>query len=285
MKAKIIILTPVYKDWKNLNKLLSKINRLFLYKIKQKFDLIIIDDYSLEKYEIKKSKFKQIKRLKVLRNPKNLGSQRSIALGIKFIKNFYKKNFNLIVIDSDGQDNPNGILKLMNKFKSKSTSVVAKRGQRKESLWFKTCYEIYCSLIFFLAFKQIRFGNFSLLRSKDMNDVLKNENIWGAFPPTLSLSLKRLSFITIDRERRYSGISKMNFWGLTYHALRVFSVLRNRILIFSLIYIFIFFIIIPKSIFIVISIPIVLLNFSNFILALSNKKNFKEYYNRLIISD
>ena len=54
MKAKIIILTPVYKDWKNLNKLLSKINRLFLYKIKQKFDLIIIDDYSLEKYEIKK---------------------------------------------------------------------------------------------------------------------------------------------------------------------------------------------------------------------------------------
>ena len=44
MKAKLIILTPVYNDWKNLDKLLSKINKLFLNKIKQKFDLIIVDD-------------------------------------------------------------------------------------------------------------------------------------------------------------------------------------------------------------------------------------------------
>ena len=49
MKAKFIILTPVYNDWKNLRKLMTKINKLFLYKIKQKFDLIIVDDCSLDK--------------------------------------------------------------------------------------------------------------------------------------------------------------------------------------------------------------------------------------------
>ena len=29
MKAKILILTPVYNDWENLNKLLVKINKIF----------------------------------------------------------------------------------------------------------------------------------------------------------------------------------------------------------------------------------------------------------------
>ena len=42
MKTKIVILTPVYNDWKNLGKLLRKINEIFKRKINFKFDLIIV---------------------------------------------------------------------------------------------------------------------------------------------------------------------------------------------------------------------------------------------------
>ena len=35
MKEKIIILTPVYNDWKSLNKLLAKINYIFTTQIKK----------------------------------------------------------------------------------------------------------------------------------------------------------------------------------------------------------------------------------------------------------
>ena len=226
MKAKFIILTPVYNDWKNLNNLLSKINKLFINKVKQKFDLIIVDDSSEEKIIFRKQSFQSIKNLRILKNYDNLGSQRSIAIGLRYIKKIYRNNYQLIVIDSDGQDNPDGILKLIKKFNKTNSCVVAKRGQRRESLWFKTCYEIYCLLIFILSFKKIRFGNFSILRFEDVNNILRNNNLWGAFPPTLSLNLKKISFITIDREKRYSGNSKMNFFGLFYHAMRVFSVLR-----------------------------------------------------------
>ena len=76
----------------------------------------------------------------------------------------------------------------------------------------------------------------------------------------------------------------MNFFGLTYHALRVFSVLRFQILTFSSIYIVLFYIIFSKNILIIVAIPLILLNISNFILALSNKKNFKKYYNSLVSS-
>ena len=235
MKPKFIILTPVYNDWVNLNKLLIKINNIFLTKIKQKIDLIVIDDFSSQKSLLKKSKFKSIKNLKILRNSKNLGSQRSIAIGLKYIKKFYSNNYQIIIIDSDGQDNPTGILKLINKHKDTNNSIVAKRGQRKEDLWFKIFYEIYCILTFLMSFKKIRFGNFSLLKFNDLKKILNDGNLWNAFPPSLALNLNEMSSITIDREKRYSGNSKINFFGLVYHALRVFSVLRLEILKFSII--------------------------------------------------
>ena len=40
MKSKILILTPVYNDWENLNKLLLKINKIFQNEVKTKFELI-----------------------------------------------------------------------------------------------------------------------------------------------------------------------------------------------------------------------------------------------------
>lgn len=284
MKAKFIILTPVYNDWKNLNNLLSKINKLFINKVKQKFDLIIVDDSSEEKIIFRKQSFQSIKNLRILKNYDNLGSQRSIAIGLRYIKKMYRNNYRLIVIDSDGQDNPDGILKLIKKFNKTNSCVVAKRGQRRESLWFKTCYEIYCLLIFILSFKKIRFGNFSILRFEDVNNILQNNNLWGAFPPTLSLNLKKISFITIDREKRYSGNSKMNFFGLFYHAMRVFSVLRFKVLFVSFFYFIILFLIIPQKYFAVCLIFLSLLslmNASNFILSFSNKINFYKSFKKV----
>ena len=283
MKAKLIILTPVFNDWKNLDKLLTKINKLFHYKIKQKFDLVIVDDNSTEKINFSKSKFRKLNKLKILKNRSNLGSQRSIAIGLKYIKKIYKKNYNLIVIDSDGQDNPLGITKLIEKFNQTNCCVVARRGQRKESKWFKFFYEVYCFLILLLSLKKIRFGNFSLLSFKDVSKILKDNNLWNAFPPTLSLNLDKMSFITIDRDKRYSGISKMNFLGLFNHALRVFSVLRIRMFCFSTMYLILFFLILQNNffiffyIFLIIFILMNILNFSIFILSKNKfEKNFKK---------
>ena len=59
MKAKIVILTPVYNDWKNLTKLLTKINNIFKYRIK-KFDLIVINDCSSKDFSCKRLKLKML---------------------------------------------------------------------------------------------------------------------------------------------------------------------------------------------------------------------------------
>jgi glycosyltransferase involved in cell wall biosynthesis len=61
MKTKIVLLTPLYNDWKNLGTLLSKINKIFKKHVKVKFDLIIVNDCSNESYDFRKYKLKMIK--------------------------------------------------------------------------------------------------------------------------------------------------------------------------------------------------------------------------------
>ena len=87
MKAKIVILTPVYNDWKNLTKLLTKINNIFKYQIKKKFDLIVVNDCSSKDFSCKKLKLKTVNKLTLISLSKNVGSQsegsRKMRLGPK----------------------------------------------------------------------------------------------------------------------------------------------------------------------------------------------------------
>jgi hypothetical protein len=137
-----------------------------------------------------------------------------------------------------------------------------------------------------LSFKKIRFGNFSLLGFKDVSKILRDKNIWNAFPPTLSLNLNKMSFITINRENRYSGLSKMNYLGLFYHALRVFSVLRIRIFFSSIAYISFLFLTLQNKFLIIFFIYVIFfafINILNFSLFVFNKKNFEKRFREVKI--
>ena len=288
MKSKIIILTPVYKDWQNLDLLLSKINIIFKKKIKKKFDLVIIDDFSNEQINFKKLKYPLVNNLKIIKLHKNLGSQRAIAIGLKFINENYTKNYQVIIIDSDGQDNPKGIIKMLNKANSyPGSSVVVERGHRKEKLWFRILYEVYCLIINILALKKIRYGNYSLLTSSDTYKITLDMNLWNAYPPTLCLNSKALRTVTMNREKRFSGDSKMNFYGLVHHALKVFSVLRLRILLSSSLYLLILYFSTIKQyssiLFGTFIIFFIIFNFLNYFLSFFSKENYFKSYKKIKI--
>ena len=59
-----IILIPVYNDWKSLNLLLSEINKELDNKNNVK--ILIVNDYSTQKVDIKKNNFSKIKEIKIL---------------------------------------------------------------------------------------------------------------------------------------------------------------------------------------------------------------------------
>ena len=288
MKAKIIILTPVYNDWKNLSRLLKKINKIFETQLKTKFELIILNDCSTEKYNLKKYKCKMISKITIVSLYRNVGSQRAIAIGIKYLNKFYKKKIKTIIIDSDGQDNPKIISKLINISNvSPENSIAVRRGQRKEPVWFKIFYELYCFLIIMFSYKKIRFGNFSLLNFVDLKKVSKQNDLWSAYPPTLSNTVNNLTFINADREKRFGGKSKMNFFGLMFHALKVFSALKVRIFFISFFYFAISYFLFFDDYnlyFIFLSISLLTLNLINFIISFRNKENFLENFRKIKIN-
>ena len=287
MKAKILILTPVYNDWENLNKLLLKINKIFQNEVKTKFELIVVNDHSSKNYNFKKFKMRMVKKVTILNLFKNEGSQRAIGIGIKYINKNYKKNFKTIIIDSDGQDNPKIISKMLElSMKSPKYSLVIDRGQRKEPLWFKFFYEFYCILIQFFCAKKIRFGNYSLLISKHLKKISLQQELWSAFPPTVLKTIDKLIHLTLDRDKRYSGDSKMNFFGLIFHALKVFSALRYNVLIFSTIYSILFYFLFYESknlIFFSLMFGLLIFNFINFLISFNNKENFLNAFGKIKI--
>ena len=209
MNSKYLILVPVYNDWKNLSKLISKVNHIFKHHLKNNFHLIITNDCSTQDYNVKKLKLSQVEKIHKISLKHNVGSQRALAIGIKYIFLNFKKKFRIIIMDTDGQDNPKGILKMINVAdKDKRFSVAANRGQRSEALWFKICYEIYCYFILIFSFKKIRFGNFNIILSEHLGKLLKNSDLWCALPPVISLNLKKIKYITINREKDILVIQK-----------------------------------------------------------------------------
>ena len=285
MKTKIVILTPVYNDWNNLGKLLKKINKVFEVSINNTFDLVIVNDCSKENYNHKKYKLKMINKIILINLEKNVGSQRAIAIGLKYLKKNYKKNFKTIIIDSDGQDNPKIISKILSlNEKNPKCSIAINRGQRREPIWFKLFYEAYCILVKLFCFKKIRFGNYSLVDISDLKKITEKKELWSAFPPTLSKNSNRLLHLSADREKRYGGDSKMNFYGLVYHALRVFSALKLNVLFSSFFYIFLSLIIFyenNKIFLIIISLVLIVFNLSIFLVSLNNKKDFQKNFRKI----
>jgi len=170
---------------------------------------------------------------------------------------------------------------------SPQNSIAVRRRQRKEPVWFKIFYELYCFLIIIFSYKKIRFGNFSLLNFVDLKKVSIQNDLWSAYPPTLSNTINNLNFINADREKRFGGKSKMNFFGLIFHALRVFSALKVRIFFISSFYFVISYLLFLSKYnlyFIFLSFSILTLNLTNFIISFRNKEKFLENFRKIKIN-
>ena len=159
---KIVILIPVYNDWKSVFKLLDEINDLSLDNKFQLSILIVNDASNFDRQEIEKS-FENINSIKILNMEKNLGHSRCIATGMKYI--FEKEQFDYIIpMDGDGEDRPEEIKIFLEKIKfSYEKPIVGERVKRSESMIFKICYQLHKIITFVFTGKSIKFGNYTCL--------------------------------------------------------------------------------------------------------------------------
>jgi len=237
----IVILIPVHDDWESLGILLKNID-ICLVNLHAKVTIVVIDDASTVTYISSQFKYdwQSINAIEVVELRRNLGSQRAIAIGLAYIEASINCDA-VVVMDGDGEDKPEDILKLIDKsYEDEFKKVIfAYRRKRSESQQFKLFYFIYKKVFKVLTGKQIRFGNFSIIPRQSLKRLVAVSEIWNHYASGLIRSRLPYSEIVTDRGDRNTGQSKMNFTALVTHGLSSLSVytdiIGTRLLLFALV--------------------------------------------------
>jgi len=274
---KIIILIPLFNDWKSVSRLLKEIDHL-TNNWDAKISILIINDASTEKRSELEFKFKKIKLVKILNMKKNTVHQRCIAAGLKYIcKN---EDFDrVIIMDADGEDRPEELNDFFKKIQEHpNKTITGNRFKRSEGIIFKVLYEVHKLLTLIFTGKLIKFGNFSCLPKNHVEKLIQKPYLWNSYSSSVVKTINDRTFISSTRGLRYVLPSKMNFIALIFHSLAIISVFRNSVIIRSIVIFLIYSFLIYENISILTVSPIFfLLIFVFVILKISKRANMKEF--------
>ena len=214
---------PNYNDWKSLQLLLEKINNQFK-KDKMRIEVFIVNDCSSEEYSFKIKHLKKINSIKIINLKKNVGSQKAIFIGLNEISKINSKS-TLVIMDSDGEDDPTKIKKLVNKaIQKKDYIIFARRKKRLESVSLRFLNQLRLLLTFFLSGKYINVGNFCAFHGKNLKKIISRDNLSIAFCSGAIKNHNKIDFIDIPKSKRFLGTSKVNSFFLIKHAINIVSV-------------------------------------------------------------
>lgn len=218
----IICLTPIYNDWESFSILVTNIEKE-ISRSSYSVQIVVVNDGSVEEFN---SLTNNNLPIEILDLKTNVGHQRAIAIGLQYI-NENKKDFDyVIVLDSDGEDKPEDILKLVEKCEKENNNkiIFAQRNKRQESLTFRIGYYFYKIIFNWLTGQTINFGNFSCIPHRLLQRVAIQDNLWNHYSGSIIQSKTPYDKVLLDRGKRYAGTSKMNFTNLVLHGLSSISV-------------------------------------------------------------
>lgn len=226
-KINLAIVMPVYEDQDAARELFKHLKQ----DIDQDFTIFAVEDGSVSS-PLSPKDFTDAGVNGVLINLKrNMGHQRAIAAGLIYVNTHYAAK-QIVVMDSDGEDKPDSIPKMLDVLADANIDVVvATRKSRHETLQFKAFYVLYRLVFKALTGKPVGFGNFMAMTGKGLSRITAMNELWLHLAGTAILSKLRLKDLALDRGKRYKGQSKMNFAGLVLHGMRAVMVFAEDVLV------------------------------------------------------
>ena len=228
MEKKLVIVTPIYEDTKSAKKLILELQKIF----RDKLYFVAVDDGSVKEPVNIKLLDDNNSNGTILRLTKNIGHQAAIAVGLHYVAN--KINFceKIIVMDSDGEDNPTTVKNLLEVLDNEDIDIaVGKRKNRSEAMHFQIFYKVYKFIFRILTGRAIGFGNFVALKPKSLQRIVKMPEIWTHLAASLLSSKLRIGECSIDRSERYYGKSKMNFVAFALHGFKALMIFSEEVLV------------------------------------------------------
>ncbi len=277
----IIILIPVFNDFKSVSKLIEDID-FNTIELNASFSIIIVNDASTEKNDLDIKNLEKIKSLKVINMRNNKGHARCIAAGLKHI--YENENFDYVIpMDGDGEDRPEEIKNFLEKVKDNpNKTIVGERIKRSETIIFKICYFLHKVITFTFTGRFIKFGNYTCLTKETVKKLIEEKATWSSFSGSLAKTQNNLIKSPSIRGSRYFGPSKMSFINLIKHSLAIIAVFKTGVIFRSIAFYAIYLIIVAEYISVITSIPLALIIiFGLVILKISGRENMNEFNDSL----
>jgi glycosyltransferase involved in cell wall biosynthesis len=215
--VQISLVIPLYNEEENLDYLFSRIFAV-LEKLNTTHEIICVNDGSRDKTLLGLIQYHQkYPQIKVVNLSRNFGKDIALTAGID-----YTSGQAVIPIDADLQDPPELILELVEKWREGYDVVCATRRVRLGETWLKrfTAHSFYKFINKISDFSiPHNTGDFRLLdrqvvealkRMPERRRFMKGLFAWVGFKQTS---------VMFDREPRYQGDTKWNYWKLWNFAL------------------------------------------------------------------
>lgn len=226
MRQKLNIFTPIFYDVPSFLILREKIKNCVnesLYEI----NFYAIDDSSNADQDI--NALEDYKDTHVITPPFNLGHQRALVFAIRKKCQDFESNEIIVTLDSDGEDTPEDLPRLLGKLNEEGGFVLARRTKRQESPLFKILYFNFKILFYLLTGTVIKSGNYMVYRAKNIREVI-NHPYFNLCYSSVFLALRiRTNYVPCERGTRYVGNSKMNTTNLIAHGIRMLMPFVERI--------------------------------------------------------
>ena len=224
----LVVVTPIYEDIEASNKLFQDLAAVFGDQV----FIVGVDDGSVRQPVDPNSIADAGLDGVVLKLKRNVGHQRAIAIGLNYVSEHLSDAQHVVIMDSDGEDVPASIKKLLKDLDSPDVDVVvAQRKSRVESLRFKMFYVVYKLIFLFLTGRRISFGNYIGLKPNAVKRLVAMQELWIHVAGCVLTSKLRLTLCPLDRGSRYAGESKMNFVGLALHGFKGLMVFAEDVLV------------------------------------------------------
>lgn len=229
----IIVLIPVFNDWKATGLLLHQLDRE-LTRHGLHVQVLLIDDASTERPPdgflqqagdeeappATGQRLPAFTKVEILELRRNLGHQRAIAIGLAYVQ-AHEPCQAVLIMDGDGEDDPRDVPRLIEHYRKNNGKkiVFARRAVRSESLTFRIFYQLYRLLFLTLTGQGINVGNFSILPFEAVDRLTAVTELWNHYASAVFKARLPHDAIPTRRAPRLAGQPRMNFVALVIHGL------------------------------------------------------------------
>jgi len=189
---------------------------------------LVIDDSAGTDAEV--ARLRAYPDVEVLTPPFNLGHQRAIVYGLRFLSPRLADDDLVVTMDSDGEDQPADVPRLLQALATDGTALaLAQRTKRSEPLRFRVMYLFFRVMFRVLTGTTVRSGNFAAQRADSLAATIHHPSFDLCYSSTLLALRRSTANVPCARGHRFAGSSRMNTYSLMAHGVRMLLPFSERI--------------------------------------------------------